>query len=109
MSGDIVIATYNVEALFDCEKDHETQDHDYLPTGHYAWDEAKLARKIANVAHVVRSIDAGRGPDILALNEVENLGIVTRFRDEGLEDLGYATIVHFDTECMYGLDNALLS
>lgn len=108
-ADEIVIATYNVEALFDCEKDHEKQDHDYLPTGHYAWDEAKLARKIANVGQVVRSINGGRGPDILALNEVENRGIVTRLRDDALADLGYDVIVHLDTECIYGLDNAILS
>jgi len=111
VAGDdeIIVATYNVEALFDCEKDHETQDHDYLPHGFYAWDEAKLARKIANLGRVVRSINGGRGPDILALNEVENHGIATRLRDEALGDLGYDTVVHKDSECIYGLDNAVLS
>ncbi len=106
---EIIVATYNVEALFDCEKDHEKQDHDYLPGGHYAWTEEKLATKIANLARVIRTINAGRGPDILALNEVENHGVVMRLRDEGLGDLGYDTVVHLDTECIYGLDNAILS
>lgn len=108
-TDEIIVATYNVEALFDCEKDHETQDHDYLPHGYYAWDEAKLARKIANLGRVVRSINGGRGPDILALNEVENHGIAMRLRDEALGDLGYDTVVHKDSECIYGLDNAILS
>lgn len=106
---EVIVATYNVEALFDTEKATGTLDHEYLPTGHYAWTEEKLAKKIANLARVIRSINSGRGPDLLALNEVENRGIVTRLRDEGLADLGYSTIVHFETECMYGLDNALLS
>lgn len=106
---EVLVATYNVEALFDTEKDHEKQDHDYLPTGFYAWDEAKLTRKLENLGRVIRAMNAGRGPDVLALNEVENLGIVTRLRDEVLGDLGYDTIVHLDTECIYGLDNAILS
>src|ERR1700744_5266914 len=107
--GEGVVATYNVEALFDTEKDYEKQDHEYLPNGFYAWDEAKLGRKLANLGKVVRTINGGRGPDILALNEGENVGIVTRLRREQLADLGYATIVHLDTECVYGLDNAILS
>lgn len=106
---EVLVATYNVEALFDTEKDHEKQDHEYLPTGYYAWDESKLSRKLENLGRVVRAMNAGRGPDLLALNEVENAGIVTRFRDEYLKDLGYETIVHLDTECIYGLDNAILS
>lgn len=106
---EVIVATYNVEALFDTTKDRGTLDHDYLPDGHYAWDEPKLAQKIANVARVVRSINAGRGPDVLALNEVENRGVVARLRDDGLAGLGYDTLVHFETECVYGLDNAILS
>src|SRR5688572_28453662 len=85
---EIIVATYNVEALFDCEKDHEKRDHDYLPDGHYAWNEDKLARKIQNIGRVLRMINAGRGPDILALNEVENKGVVLRLRDEALAELG---------------------
>ncbi len=106
---EIVVATYNVEALFDCEKDHEKEDHDWLPHGHYAWTEEKLTAKLRNIGRVLREINAGRGPDILALNEVENRGIVTRLRDEVLGDLGYDVVVHLDTDCAYGLDNAILS
>ena len=108
-TDEIIVATYNVEALFDCKKDHEKQDHDYLPDGHYAWNDAKLAQKIENLGRVVRSINAGRGPDILALNEVENRSVLTRLRDDALAGLGYETVVHFETECIYGLDNAILS
>ncbi len=106
---EIIVATYNVEALFDCQKDHEKEDHDYLPHGFYAWNEEKLARKIDNLGKVLRTINGGRGPDILALNEVENRGIVLRLRDDALGDLGYETVVHLDTDCVYGLDNAILS
>ena len=106
---EVIVATYNVEALFDTTKDTGTLDHDYLPDGHYAWDEPKLAQKISNLARVVRGINAGKGPDLLALNEVENRGVVSRLRDEGLAGLGYTTLVHFETECVYGLDNAILS
>jgi endonuclease/exonuclease/phosphatase family metal-dependent hydrolase len=107
--GEILLATWNVEALFDTQKDAGKLDDEYLPHGWYAWTEEKLARKIANLGRVIRAIGGGRGPDVLALEEVENLGIVRRLRDEALSDLGYETIVHFDTEDAHGLDNAILS
>ncbi len=106
---EILVATWNVEALFDTKKDVGTLDDEYLPHGWYAWNEEKLARKIANLGRVIRAIGGGRGPDVLALQEVENLGIVERLRDEALGELGYTTLAHFDTEDLHGLDNALLS
>ncbi len=109
MGGDIVVATWNVEALFDTQKEPGKLDDEYLPHGFYAWTEAKLETKLANIGRIVRAIDEGRGPDILALNEVETRGVVERLRDEALADLGYTTLVHFDTEDLHGLDNALLS
>jgi endonuclease/exonuclease/phosphatase family metal-dependent hydrolase len=106
---DIVVATYNVEALFDCKKDAEKLDDEYLPTGHYAWTEEKLSAKIANLARVIRAINGGRGPDILALNEVENAEVLARLHQDALHDLGYMTVVHIDTDDVHGLDNAVLA
>jgi len=106
-SREVVVATYNVEALFDCKKDEGTLDHEYLPDGYYAWTPDKLARKVANLRRVVTSIDEGRGPDVLALNEVENRGVVEELR----EALGpeWITLAHHEGEDQYGLENAILS
>jgi endonuclease/exonuclease/phosphatase family metal-dependent hydrolase len=106
---EIVIATYNVEALFDCRKEPEKLDDDYLPHGYWAWTEDKLRQKLANIGRVLRSIDGGRGADIVALNEVETGDLVRRLRDDVLADLGYETVVHLDTEDPHGLDNAILA
>ncbi len=106
---EIVLATYNVEALFDCEKDPEKQDHEYLPHGFYAWTEEKLKVKLANLGRVIRTIDGGRGPDILALNEVENFPVAERLLRDALDGLGYVTLVHLETDDLHGLDNVLLS
>ena len=108
LSDEIVVATYNVEALFDCKKDHGTLDHDFLPDGYYAWTPDKLARKIENLRRVVSSIDGGRGPDVLALNEVENRGVVEDLR-EALGRTELVTLAHHEGECQYGLENAILS
>ena len=72
--GEIVIASWNVEALFDTKKDPGKDDWDWTPSGWWAWDDKKLSTKLQNLEKVLRTINGGKGPDILALNEVENLG-----------------------------------
>jgi endonuclease/exonuclease/phosphatase family metal-dependent hydrolase len=107
-SAEIVVATYNVEALFDCKKDDGTLDHEYLPDGYYAWTPEKLARKIDNLRRVVTTINDGCGPDVLALNEVENRAVVEELR-EALGRTEFVTLAHHEGECQYGLENAILS
>lgn len=105
---EIVVATYNVETLFDCAKDEGTLDHDYLPHGHYAWTPDKLAMKIDNIRRVVATMNGGRGPDVLALNEVENRGVVEQLRD-ALGREAFVTLAHHEGDCQYGLENAVIS
>lgn len=106
---EVMVATYNVENLFDCNKDEGKSDDQFTPDGDYKWTEAKVAKKIQNLAKVVRTMNAGNGPDILALTEVENKPILERFRDEGLGELGYDSLVHIETADWRGIDNAILS
>lgn len=104
-----MIASYNVENLFDTVKDPETKDEQFFPEGQYNWTEPKLAKKISNLGKVIRQMNGGKGPDILALNEVEHRAIVERLRDDALSDLGYTAVAHLDTDDKRGIDNAILS
>ena len=109
-ADEVMVASYNIENLFDTVEDKSAKDNDqFTPDGDYKWTEAKLAKKIANLGDSVRAMNGGKGPDILALNEVENAAIVERLRDEGLAELGYTTLCHLDTEDKRGIDNAILS
>lgn len=110
-ADEVMIATYNVENLFDTTKDPspDINDGQFTPDGDYRWTEAKLARKITLLGQAIRGMNAGKGPDILALNEVENGAVVKRLRDDALADLGYGTLVHLDTVDKRGIDNAILS
>ena len=61
------VATYIVENLFDAKKEgNEYQE--YMPGSKHGWDEAMVEKKIANLARVVKDMDA----DIIALAEIEN-------------------------------------
>ena len=109
--NELMVASYNIENLFDTEKDPnpELKDDQFTPSGDYKWTEAKLKRKLTHLGQAIRSLNGGQGPDILALNEVENAAVVARLRDEALGDLGYGPVVHLDTEDKRGIDNAILS
>lgn len=80
---------YNVENLFDAKDDPKTKDDDFTPEGRNHWNNAKIAYKMQNLGKVIRHVNAGRGPDILSLEEVENKGLLTKLNKTALRGLGY--------------------
>lgn len=67
-TGDIAIAFYNVENLFDTKDDPDTWDDDFTPTGSYRYTEKVYQQKLHNIATVIKDIN----PDIIGLAEIEN-------------------------------------
>jgi endonuclease/exonuclease/phosphatase family metal-dependent hydrolase len=67
---DFKVATYNVENLFDTEKNgYEYQE--YI-AGTHNWNQKTCSIKLHNIAKVIKDLDA----DIIALQEVENKNIL---------------------------------
>jgi hypothetical protein len=62
----ISIASYNVENLFDMQRDGQ-EYAEYVP-GRHGWSEAMLAKKIRNLTEVICDLEA----DVVGLQEVEN-------------------------------------
>lgn len=62
------IATYNVENLFDLEK-NGYEYREYIPNSTSEWNQKNYKIKLKNIAQVIKDIDA----DIIALEEVESL------------------------------------
>lgn len=62
------IATYNVENLFDLEKNGNEYD-EYVPNGSAGWNQQTYKVKLKNISQVIKDIDA----DIIALQEIESL------------------------------------
>lgn len=92
----LVVASYNLQNLFDDEDDP------------YTYDEATTAKprsQMQQVAGVIRETNA----DVLALQEVENRGYLQRFVDTMLAEMGYRHVVHFEGNDLRGIDVALLS
>ncbi len=94
--GSIVLATYNVENLFDAADDPYHRDEGTKP---------KTRESLEKLAATLRDIDA----DVVALQEVENRGYLERFVKQLLPDAGYNEIVHLEGNDKRGIDVALLS
>ena len=129
----ISIMTFNVENLFDTEDDPEKNDQTYLPLSakgdpahiegcntieverwreqclHWDWNEEALEHKLTVVAAAVLQVNGGRGPDILALQEVENLAVLERLRTEYLGAADYRPAILVEGNDDRGIDVAFLS
>ncbi len=129
----ITVMTYNVENLFDTLDDPGKEDETYLPiemkktVKHRAqcaklsrewyrkqcletdWSESKIERKIGRLADVILQVKDGQGPDVLILQEVENLNVLERLRQNGLQKAGYKEAILIEGPDERGIDVAILS
>ncbi len=130
--GRVTLMTYNVENLFDIRHDHGKSDRTYLPlsakkTAEHAahcgelrrshrreqclgldWSEEVLKLKLARLSGVILSVGGDRGPDILVLQEVENIGVLERLRAL-LAPAGYRPGVLIEGGDRRGIDVAVLT
>lgn len=105
------VAFYNVENLFDYEKDPITFDGDWTPEGKNHWTRELYEAKLANMARVVSEIGVditGSSPALIGVCEVENRRVLEDLLNQTpLVDKEYG-IVHFDSPDRRGIDVALL-
>ena len=130
---EVTVMAFNVQNLFDTEDDPGKDDKAYLPieakrsTEHVRecetievapwrdeclnldWGEAAVALKLERLAATIKQIDGGRGPDIIALQEIENVGILERLRTEYLQASSYQPAVLLEGTDDRGIDVAFLS
>lgn len=126
---ELSVMAYNLENFFDTEHDEDTEDWPYLPLSQKKnpqhekrceasgdgkdclemdWNQEVVSAKIKNLASVILSVDQGQGPDILLVEEVENLKILNQLNQQGLQGK-YQTVVlekGFDTR---GINVGLMS
>ena len=73
------------------------------------WSDEAVDAKLRALAEVIRQVNGGRGADIIAFQEVENLRILERLRREHLADLGYEPAMLVEGSDVRGIDVAFLS
>ncbi|WP_185210563.1 endonuclease/exonuclease/phosphatase family protein [Sphingobacterium mizutaii] len=105
------IAFYNVENLFDTERDTSIQDEEFTPKGGMNWTQDKYWKKQEKIASVLSSI--GRkygksGPVIIGLSEIENRRVINDLiKQSAIKDNGYE-VVHYESPDRRGIDVAML-
>lgn len=132
-ADEISVMTFNVENLFDTEQDADREDYTYLPLSlkqtkahrdhcrqmtvpRYKeecmtldWNDEFLEGKMKNLAEIILDLDGGVGPDVLMLEEVENINVLTQFNRKFLQKANYQTAVLLEGFDERGIDTALLS
>ncbi|MDD4822582.1 MAG: endonuclease [Bacteroidales bacterium] len=63
---------YNVENLFDCEKEAGKEDGEFLPTSVRRWGYRRFNEKLEHIAQVIISAGEWEPPVLVGLCEVEN-------------------------------------
>lgn len=129
----VTIMAFNVQNLFDTVDDPGKDDKAYLPIeakqneAHMAacnqipveswrneclyldWDDEALEHKLGVVAETILQVNDGRGPDIVALQEVENLAVLERLRQGYLQQGDYLPAVLIEGADTRGIDVAFLT
>lgn len=105
-----LFCTWNVENLFDDEDDPRNHDED---EDWFARDRAALRLKLDNLADALLRQNGGRGPDILAIVEVESRRAAELLR-EALNarlpsDLRYENLIHHDNKTGRRIEPAVLT
>jgi len=105
------IAFYNVENLFDTERDTTIQDEEFTASGGMNWTPDKYRKKQEKIASVLNSIGRKHcpaGPVIIGLSEVENRKVLEDLvKQPALVENKYE-IVHYESPDRRGIDVALL-
>lgn len=133
--GDRVVSimSFNVENLFDNEDDPGKDDKAYLPLENkqsaahrtecaeievpsrrdqclnWDWSDAILEKKLAVVANTILQVNEGKGADIVALQEIENIDILERLRVGFLAEAEYLPGILIEGRDKRGVDVAFLS
>ena len=105
-----VIGFYNLENLFDTVHDEGKNDYEYLPDGGNQWTEVKYAKKLKNMARVIRAMrDENKvWHAVLGISEIENRHVIEDLIAEpAIKDANFQ-IVHYDGPDRRGVDVALL-
>jgi len=102
------IVFYNVENLFDPQKDSIKHDESFTPEGMNHWSKHKYWTKQKKIAQVLTSVGGWETPAIIGLCEVENKrALIHLTHYTSLKKSNYS-IIHHESEDYRGIDVALL-
>lgn len=102
------VAFYNVENLFDTEKDSIAADESYTPDGSNRWSKYRYWKKIGSLSKVIVAMGGWDYPEIVGLCEVENRRVIVDLTRSNAMSGGNYGIVHYDSPDRRGIDVAMI-
>ncbi|MCH8829458.1 MAG: endonuclease/exonuclease/phosphatase family protein, partial [Planctomycetes bacterium] len=102
-AAEISFASWNVENLFD-----DVEDSFYDKELLQWWNTQLYQKKLDRLANVIGKMNGGKGPDVLALIEIENRKVLLDLVKRLPHPESY-TIVHFDGRASRGIEVALIT
>ncbi len=132
-SNKISIMQFNVENLFDTTHDRGKNDYTFLPYKvkqfkehqeecrkitrekwrHQClfldWSKDNLHKKMQELANAILLQNEGKGPDILIMEEVENISVLEEFRKNYLQKGNYNPAILIEGRDARGIDPAIIS
>ncbi len=105
------IGFYNLENLFDTERDTSIRDEEFTPEGKKRWTNDKYQEKLVNMAYVISQMGtdlAPQGLSILGVSEIENRKVLEDLvKQSSIAHRDYK-IIHYDSPDDRGIDVGLL-
>ena len=105
------VAFYNLENLFDPERNESTLDRDFTPMGPKKWTLERYQRKLGKLARVlvdIGSMENPYPPVLMGVAEAENNRVLTDLiQTKPMDEIPY-DFVHFDSPDERGIDTALI-
>lgn len=108
VEGKIVrIVSYNLENLFDCENDPNTDDDSFTPEGDHHWTYGKYWAKVNNLSRAITVAGEWETPILIGLCEVENAKVVDDLLHKTQLKNAKYQFIHKDSPDRRGVDVAL--
>jgi len=102
------IICYNVENLYDCEKDSLGKYTPFTETGAYQWTYGKYKLKLNNISKAIIAAGEWETPVLIGLNEIENATVLNDLLQKTqLKSTNYK-FLHRDSPDLRGIDVALI-
>jgi len=102
------VVFYNVENLFDPEKNPDKNDGDFTPEGFYHWTNKRLYKKLNDITKVFMAINGWDAPDMIGLAEIENANVLKKLcYNTGIKAFNYR-YVHYESPDTRGIGVAIL-
>lgn len=106
-SDTLFVASWNLENLFDTVNDSLKEDEEFTPGSRKQWTEERLEKKLYNLSRVMRSMNDGRGPDMLGVVETEHRALLDTMEAKFLQGMDYST-AYIESPDNRGIDNGLI-